>query len=106
MLPTHIVHEVKRLLDQGGLSRREIARRVGVSRTTVCEIALGRRGVHGRETPVEHHSPNRDGPPVRCGGCGKLVRLPCVYCRTVDYLHRCRRLSAPATHQQQRLPAA
>ena len=39
--------EIARLLKEGNLSYRRIARRVGVSRMTVSNIATGKRGVHG-----------------------------------------------------------
>ncbi len=84
MLPLHQVQEVQRLLDQGEISRREIARRLGLARGTVQAIALGRRGLFGRQEDAEQ----RPAPPERCPGCGKLVQMPCVYCRAVAYRYR------------------
>jgi hypothetical protein len=84
MLPIHLVHEVQRLLDEREISRREIARRLGLARGTVQAIAQGRRGLYGREADADQ----RPASPERCPGCGKLVQMPCVYCRAVTYRYR------------------
>ena len=86
MLPIATVLEIKRLIDEGQLSRRGIAKKLGVSRGTVNAIASGVRGLHGREKVDEPPEP----PPQRCSGCGDLVRLPCVACRARDYRRRLR----------------
>lgn len=86
MLPLARVQEVRRLLDEGQLSQRQIAARVGVSRGTVGAIALGKRGLHGRESFGEDDDPCAPTSlPVRCPGCGALVYLPCLLCRTRFY---------------------
>lgn len=77
MLSLQRVLEVKRLLDEGRLSRRAIAQATGVSRGSVNAIANGCRGVHGAGT--EPGLPAAD--PVRCPGCGGKVYPPCVLCR-------------------------
>jgi Helix-turn-helix len=93
MLPLAVVQEIRRLLDAGTLSQRKIAARLGVSRGTVGAIASGQRGLFGRE-PVaagpDLYDP--DQPPERCGGCGALVHMPCLLCRTRRYVQRQRRL--------------
>lgn len=84
MLPLSKVQEIRRLLEEGELSQRKIATRVGVSRGTVGALATGKRGDYGREPTVEEPL----GPPERCPGCGQLVVMPCVYCRAMDYRRR------------------
>jgi transcriptional regulator with XRE-family HTH domain len=78
MLALHLVAEIRRLLAEGKLSRRRIARLVGVSRGTVQDIALGRRQYEPRAATAENAEPA--GPPVRCPGCGGMVYLPCRLC--------------------------
>lgn len=83
MLAPEMVHEVRRLLAEGRLSQRRIARRLGISRNTVGAIAGGQRPDHdslrrgGEEVPPAESS----GPPQRCPGCGGLVYLPCRLCQ-------------------------
>jgi len=84
VLPLSLVKEVRRLLDEGRVSQRQIARDLGISRGTVNSLATGRRGDYGRE-PTEA---DPLGPTERCPTCGMLVRIPCVYCRAVDYGRR------------------
>lgn len=84
MLTLSKVQEIRRLLDEGQLSQRKIAAKLGVSRGTVGALASGKRAVYGRE-PNEQA---QDRPPERCGGCGQRVVMPCVYCRAVDYRRR------------------
>ncbi len=80
MLPIALVNEIDSLLQQGDLSHRKIAFRLGVSRGTIGAIASGRRGLYGRE-PIETHSPlARTSPPTRCPDCGYRVYLPCRIC--------------------------
>ena len=43
MIATTVVDEIRRMLGEGRLSQRNIARRIGVSRGTVNAIALGKR---------------------------------------------------------------
>jgi hypothetical protein len=77
------VLEVKRLLDEGRLSRRSIALLTGVSRGSVNAIANGERGLIGAppaETLRERSSIAR-----RCPGCGGMVYAPCVYCEAVAH---------------------
>ncbi|MEM9187507.1 MAG: helix-turn-helix domain-containing protein [Planctomycetota bacterium] len=91
MLTTDKVNEVRRLLNEGRLSQRKIAKQLGVSRGTVNALATGRRGDFGRE-PTEARP--ESGPPKRCPTCGMLVYLPCVYCQAIDFRRRAR-----STHQ-------
>lgn len=88
-LAANVVEAIRRQLAERLLSQRRIARAVGVSRGTVDAIAAGRRPdylarreirrLERQQNPVGYCE---SGPPVRCGGCGGLVWLPCVLCRT------------------------
>ena len=89
MLTLATVQEISRLVEEGELSQRKIARKLGVSRGTVGSIASGRRGMFGREP--EEDCPELccfDAPPERCPGCGAMVYMPCVLCRTREYQRR------------------
>jgi len=81
MLPDETIAEIRRLLAEGNLSHRKIARRMGVSRGTVHTVAVGRpRRIappRDERQPVDRHS----GPPKRCPECGGLVYLPCQLCK-------------------------
>lgn len=81
MIAPEVVDRIRRMLDQGELSQRGIARRLGVSRGTVNAIALSRRPDYEalwRREADEIPAPS--GPPRRCPGCGALVLMPCVAC--------------------------
>ena len=82
MIATALVEEVRRMLREGRISQRKIARRLGVSRGTVNAIARGRRrddsaGGRGREE-ADFTPPT--GLPRRCPGCGGLAQMPCLAC--------------------------
>jgi DNA-binding CsgD family transcriptional regulator len=76
------VLEVKRLLDEGRLSRRSIARITGISRGSVNAIANGDRGLVGAELQNEVV---RSLVAERCVACGGLVYMPCVLCEARRY---------------------
>jgi hypothetical protein len=79
MLAPYLIAEVRRLLAEGKLSRRRIARSVGVSRGAVQDIALRKRP--GYDLPAESAEDIEPAaPPVRCPGCGGMVYLPCRLC--------------------------
>ena len=92
MFSDAIVLEIRRLLDEGGLSWRAIARQVGVSRGFVSNVAKGVRGV--QSTPFTEPCPRRGDPadslPSRCHGCGGMVYKPCRLCRTRAHQRRMR----------------
>jgi predicted transcriptional regulator len=79
MLTPAKITEARRLLDRGLMSQREIARELGISRTTLRAIAKGRRP----EIPVDAAEDDSKCqlPPVRCRGCGGMVHAPCRLCR-------------------------
>jgi hypothetical protein len=79
MLPVSIVAEVKRLLAEGKLSQRKIARQTGVSRGIVGLIAKGKRPDY-QPRQVEEDLWANSGPPERCPTCGAKVYMPCRLC--------------------------
>jgi hypothetical protein len=82
MYANAVILEIRSLLDNGELSHRAIAEKLGVSRGVVDNIAGGRRGP--RHHPTEHLRLSRDhglGIPARCRHCGGLVYEPCLLCR-------------------------
>lgn len=81
MIAPEVVSEVRSLLTKGGLSRRHIARYVGVSRGTVQAIASGKRPDYSTRRPRDRYDmifPS--GPPRRCPTCGGMVQMPCLLC--------------------------
>lgn len=83
MLSQQVIDEARRLLLEGDLSQRQIAESLHISRGTVNALALGQRGTHGRETATAHPIPIRI---ARCRGCGGMVYLPCILCRTRRFI--------------------
>lgn len=83
MLTQQVIDEARHLLTEGLLSQRGIAERLHISRGTVNALALGQRGAYGRETATAQPMPIRI---ARCRGCGGLVYMPCVLCRTRRFI--------------------
>lgn len=81
MIAPKAVTEVRRLLAEGALSQRQIARLTGISRGTVRAIASGTRPDYDALRPPEDQSEEPAGPAVRCPGCGGKVYLPCRLCK-------------------------
>lgn len=79
MLSPAIVEEIRRLLAEGRLSQRRIAAATGVSRTTVSNIARGRRPDYPQRG-CEDELGLACGPLARCPGCGGRVYMPCRLC--------------------------
>mgnify|MGYP001316407961 CR=1 FL=1 len=77
MIAQAMVDEIRKLLGTGGLSQRQIAKRLGVSRGTVNAIALGKRPDYGDRGRDVGGFPMPSGPLRRCPGCGGMVRMPC-----------------------------
>ena len=88
MISEDTVNEIKRLLAEGRLSQRKIARMTGVSRGTVGAIANGRRCDRPR-LPVDGDDEGEPtGPPERCPKCGAMVYPPCRLCRLREVVAR------------------
>lgn len=80
MIGVGMVAEIRRLLAEGQLSQRKIAKLTGISRATIGAIASGRRpDYEPRQADDLFDRPQ--GPPRRCRNCGGLVYLPCKLCR-------------------------
>lgn len=79
MLSPALVEEVRRLLAEGRFSQRRIAVLTGVSRTTVSNIARGRRPDYPQRA-CDDELGLACGPLGRCPGCGGRVYLPCRLC--------------------------
>lgn len=82
MIGTEKLSTIQRLLGQ--VPKAEIARRVGVSRRTVYEIAVGVKRRRAKQDPKEpyNYTRNRKG---KCPICGYTVILPCVKCEPEAY---------------------
>ncbi|HEY4234329.1 MAG TPA: helix-turn-helix transcriptional regulator [Lacipirellulaceae bacterium] len=88
MLALSLALEIERLLTEGKLSQRKIAKRLGVGRGTVAAIANGRRGIYGHDEESDGHDPHVHlSPPERCAVCGYLVYMPCLVCRAREHQH-------------------
>ena len=89
MLETAVVEQVQQLL-AAGLSQREAARKVGVSRGSVHAIATGKRTL--RENPSrdadEAELVTPRGPWQRCPQCGGRVMMPCLACQIRQFRER------------------
>lgn len=98
MIGVGMVAEIRRLLAEGRLSQRKIAKLTGISRATIGAIANGRRPDY-QPRPANDLFDRPQGPPRRCTGCGGLVYLPCKLCRVRAWKsaeERKRRPSRPA----------
>ena len=88
MIASGVISEIQSLLEEGALSQRSIAARLGVSRGTVSAVALGKRpDYEARHRPRGEDIVPPSGIPRRCPECGRRVRMPCLAC----YLQRRRR---------------
>jgi hypothetical protein len=85
MLAKKVVVEIDRLVKEGKLTHRRIAAQLGVGRSTVNEIARGRRRLFGYAAGEEAGDCEELEPAERCQTCGFLVHLPCLVCRTREY---------------------
>jgi hypothetical protein len=81
MIAPDTVADIRRLLAEDVLGQREIARRMGVCRSTVGAIAAGRRLDRPAKRPPEADLWETSDPPERCSTCGGLVYMPCMLCR-------------------------
>ena len=82
MIKNEIIKQINKLIKQGELSQRQIAKNLGVSRGTVQAVA------HGKRTellPTAMKSAAKwvvpTGQPKRCTHCGGCVKMPCLACQ-------------------------
>ena len=84
MIGTTVIEEIQRLLAEGDLSQRKIAKVMKVSRGTVAAVASGKR------RPYYPRPDDRDeqlaGPVRRCPGCGGMATMPCRVCRVRELM--------------------
>ena len=88
MLSAAMVREIRRLLEAGRLSQRQIARKLGVSRGVVSAIALGRRPaeLQRRVCQARCAAANRcGGGACRCGAEGSPASCPAASANVADY---------------------
>ena len=93
MIPASVIRLVERLLALGNLSRRAIAAKTGVSKSTVCEVAAGRitsADRHAREKGMRPARRNQTAiPEQRCPVCGAMcVEAPCRTCLVRNLVRR------------------
>ncbi len=81
MIGPAVIEEIQRLLAEGNLSRRKIAKVMRVSRGTVAAVASGRRLPRDLPPPPKRQFKLPRGPVRRCPECGGMVMLPCLACR-------------------------
>jgi transcriptional regulator with XRE-family HTH domain len=80
MIAGRLVLETLQLLGDGQLSRRKIARTLGISEGTVRSIANNRRPCYQRLRLMEDTAETPPPPPTRCPTCGAMVYAPCLLC--------------------------
>ena len=83
MISNEKILKIQECLSEGILSYRDIAKCVNVSRTTVCDVAKGRR-VAGKikRLKQKHRSTKKKSHEYkRCPVCGNKVVWPCLACR-------------------------
>lgn len=80
MIAASVIRDVERLIAEG-LSSRQIARRLPVSRETVRRVAAGQVTSAGRGAAAGERSDSI--PPTKCPRCGgKSSQCPCRLCFT------------------------
>lgn len=73
---SRIAHEISRYLQQG-LTCRQIAKLVGVSRQTVSSVRRGKYNKPQKTVFIDY----KNTPPYKCAGCARMVVVrPCPYC--------------------------
>ena len=106
MFPNAVILEIRSLLDEGELSHRAIAEKVGVSRGMVNNIARGRRGLRSlKDDRMRQSREHFQSIPKRCRCCGGLVFEPCLLCRTRNYQRRNQEIGRQAVRSQPSVPA-
>ena len=75
------IKEAERMLTEGKLSHRRIAKAIGISRATVGAIASGKRPDYETRQLVRASQREPLGPLARCPECGGMVHTPCRLCR-------------------------
>ena len=84
MISKSKVLAIRHLLEEGKLSRRKIARQLGVSRKTVRRVESKFLRKSSEEPPFRFPR----GPHRRCHSCGARVQLPCLVCQVRDWKNK------------------
>lgn len=81
LISAHVIRQVEELLKKSGLSRRAIAKQIGISRSVVNKVAAGEvTSVERFTREAKRQSPTNVGE-YRCSTCGgKTTRFPCAKC--------------------------
>lgn len=88
------IKEIQRLLADGEISQRQIAKKLRVARGTVNAIANGTRGSHGREMnraktgKLTSSDWLTDLPQAKCPECGVVGYVPCIACEARAFRRR------------------
>ncbi|MBA4018518.1 MAG: hypothetical protein C0483_15225 [Pirellula sp.] len=83
MLSNALIEAAQRLLMEGKLSHRAIAKKLDVSRGSVTAIETGLLRTHLAKVPDD--APLETGPIERCESCGGRVYMPCRLCRVREW---------------------
>lgn len=81
MLAATKIDEARRLLAEGSMSQRRIAKAIGISRATLSGIASGKRPDYEALRRARGQEEEPLGPVERCPTCGGKVHMPCRLCR-------------------------
>lgn len=89
MIKADVIRRIEELLAEGTVSRRAIAREIGVSRPIVNAVARGERRPRAPVARAARQEVEINlGPLARCAACGAKVYLPCVACQARDFARR------------------
>ena len=86
MIPLEKEIMIRQLLAEGNLSQRRIGHITGVSRGTIGNIANGKYTTRTRSQSDEEYLALHDGPVERCPICRRKVYMPCIACRTREWM--------------------
>lgn len=102
------IQEIERLLAEGSLSQRKIARKAGVSRATVSSIANGARPDYEarREAKRQQLLDELPGPLIRCDECGGRVYAPAGFAACDASRRRNKRVWRPRAESGEPHPAS
>jgi predicted XRE-type DNA-binding protein len=99
LISAHVIRQVEELLKTSGLSRRGIARQVGIGRNVVNQVAAGKVTSAERfAREAKRQTPTIVGE-FRCSTCGGLsTRFPCAKCYIETIRPSLEPLQAPPEH--------
>ena len=87
MIERTIIELIEKLIKDKGLSQRQIAKIMKVSRGTVHAVAREKRTLKRAKSNAQSFvSPQ--GKPSRCPYCGANVQMPCLSCQIYGYYNQ------------------